>query len=406
MEIAPPAELIERLRRLPPGGALLDHLGDRVNVYLVGGAVRDLLQDGSPTDLDLVVEGDAAGVAQELGGQLVRYERFGTSTVTIDGFSYDIAEARRERYSSPGALPDVEPAPLDEDLLRRDFTVNAIALALGGPEPGALTAAPGALEDLENRLLRVLHEQSFLDDPTRLFRLARYHSRLAFEIEPATSRLAAGAVAEGALDTISGSRVGSELRLLAREPDPLEALGAVNEFGLAAAIHPEFGLSDVELGRQALALLPAGQRPERLSLALAMRAIPSGQLRQLLDRLAFEAEDRDVIISTVTRASEVAEALSAARQPSEIFRAAAGAPLELVALAGALGPSDAAASWIERLRHVHLEIHGSDLLAAGVPQGPAIGRGLRAALEAKLDGRVKGREAELAAARQAAEATG
>src|SRR5205823_5917854 len=137
-----------------------------------------------------------------------------------------IAQARRERYSTPGALPDVEPASLDEDLVRRDFTVNAIALALGAPKPGMITAAPRALEDLERELLRVLHERSFLDDPTRLLRLVRYQSRLGFTVEPGTAALAAAAASEGALSTVSGSRVGAELRLLAREPDPLKALHA------------------------------------------------------------------------------------------------------------------------------------------------------------------------------------
>lgn len=406
MEIPPAPELIERLRSLPAGRPLLSHLGERTRVHLVGGAVRDLLLGGAPTDLDLVVEGDASELARRLGGRLVSYERFGTSTVSIGGFSYDIAHARRESYSTPGALPDVEPATLEEDLLRRDFTVNAIALSLGQPDPGGLTAAPGALQDLERRLLRVLHDGSFLDDPTRLVRLARYHSRLDFGIDPATARLAAGAVADGALRTVSGSRLGAELRLLAREPDPLKALEALGELGLAAAIHPELGPPDIELGRRALELLPDSERSDRLALALTMRTIQGGELRGLLDRLAFEAEDREVIVAAATRSGEVAEQLKGAQKPSQIFGVLVGKPLELAALAGALGPRQAAESWINRLRHVRVEIDGSDLLAAGVPEGPAIGRGLRAALEARLDGRAEGRDAELEVAQRAAEPTG
>src|SRR5205823_12034409 len=128
-----------------------------------------------------------------------------------------------------------------------------------------------------------------------------------------------------------------------------------------------FGLREVELGRRALALLPPDARAEGLALALAAMALEPRALRELLDRLAFEAEDREVIVATATGASEVADALAAARQPSEILAAAAGAPAELVALAGALGPAEAARSWLERLRHIGLEIDGSDLLAAGVP---------------------------------------
>src|ERR1700733_3051736 len=131
-----PSELLERVRALPAAGPLFSHLPDPPGVFLVGGAVRDLLLGGVPFDLDLVVEGDAAALAASLGGRLKVHDRFGTSTVRLDGFDYDIARARRATYAHPGALPDVAPAPLPEDLLRRDFTVNALAIALGGPAAG------------------------------------------------------------------------------------------------------------------------------------------------------------------------------------------------------------------------------------------------------------------------------
>ena len=137
-------------------------------------------------------------------------------------------------------------------------------------------------------------------------------------------------------------------------------------------------------------------------LALAARAVPAGKLTALLDSLAFEAEDRDAIVVTATRGEDVARALAAAGAPSEIAAAVAGAPAELVALAGALGPEPQARDWLDTLRHVRLEIDGRDLLAAGVPEGPAIGRGLRAALAAKLDRLAAGREQELAVALNAA----
>ena len=178
--------LIEDLRSLPAGAALLARLPEdfRPAVHLVGGSVRDLLRGGTPSDLDLVVEGPAAPVAQRLGGQTRTHDRFGTLTVTVGAVTFDIATARRERYAHPGALPEVEPAPLREDLLRRDFSVNAIALALSGPDRGRLRAAPGGLEDLDRRpILRVLHDASFVDDPTRLLRLARYRARLGFAID-------------------------------------------------------------------------------------------------------------------------------------------------------------------------------------------------------------------------------
>jgi tRNA nucleotidyltransferase (CCA-adding enzyme) len=371
-------------------------------VYLVGGAIRDVLLGGSPFDLDLVVEDDAAALAGSLGGGLRVHDRFGTSTVVLDGFAYDIARSRRETYARPGALPDVEPAPLAEDLLRRDFTVNAIAVGLAGDASGELNAAPQALDDLQAGRLRVLHERSFIDDPTRLFRLARYASRLGFAVEPHTQELAVAATGAGAVATVSGSRVGAEVRLLAREQDPVKALLSLRDLELDRALHPGFGLRDEALARRAVALLPADTLPDRLALALAARDVPAPELPGLLDSLAFKAEDREAIVASATRANDVAGMLGAAQAPSAIAAAAAGAPLELVALAGALGPERQAYEWLEHLRHVRLSIDGRDLIAAGVPEGPAIGRGLRAALAAKLDRRATGRDQELAEALSAA----
>ena len=395
--VPPPERLFARVASLPAGAPLigrLQHVAGPPNVYLVGGAVRDLLLGGEPFDLDLVVEGDAAELAAGLGGELRAYDRFGTSTVTVNGFIYDVATARRERYARPGALPDVTPATLVDDLTRRDFTVNAIAIALTGPRAGTVSSAPHALADLSARRLRVLHDRSFLDDPTRMLRMARYASRLGFAIEPHTAAL----VRPDALSTVSGARVGAELRLLAREPDPVAAFICLREFGLDRAIAPRFGLRDPSAARRALALLPRDGRRDRLVLSAAATDIPAGQLARRLDHLAFERVDREVIVAAATRARAVAAALAVATRPSEIAAAVDHAGPELVALAGALGPADPARVWLDRLRRVTLEISGEDLLAAGVPPGPAIGAGLRAALAAKLDGRVSGREQELAEA--------
>ncbi len=400
MEVPAAAALLSRIRGLPGVPAVLGAVGDAQGVYLVGGGVRDLFLGGAAPDLDLVVEGDPAPLVERIGGELRAYDRFGTATVVLDGHTYDFAHSRRERYPAPGALPEVEPALLGEDLERRDFTVNAIAVELGGPGAGEVRAAPAALADLEARRLRVLHERSFIDDPTRLLRLARYAARLdGFEIERRTAVLAQDAIAAGALGTLTGSRLGSELRLLAREQDPVSAFAMLAELGVDGAIEQGFGLGDGSaLARRALALLPATARPDLLAIALAARDPPADRVEPLLDRLAFEAADRDVIAAVVRRSREVSDALARARRPSEIAAAAAGAPPELVALAGALGPEHAAREWLDHLRRVRLEIAGDDLIAAGIPEGPAVGRGLRAALDAKLDGLAGDREAELAEA--------
>ncbi len=402
MAAPPPEELIAKIRALPAARPLLGHLGDEPGVHLVGGAVRDLLLGRAPFDLDIVVEGDALELARRLGGEVTSYSRFGTATVVLEGMSYDLATSRRERYAHPGALPEVEPAGLEADLRRRDFTVNAMAAALGNGAPGALTAAPEAFADLEHGWLRILHEASFIDDPTRLLRLARYGARLGFAPHPETHRLALEAIRAGALSTVSGDRIGAELRLLVREADPLAGLAALRRLELAAAIAPGFGEFDADVARSALGLLPPNLPRDRLVLALATQRMDARGRRALLEELAFSAPDRDVIEATAGRAQELAEVLGRTSSRSAIAAAARGAPAELVALAGALGPRAHAALWLDDLRHVALEIGGDDLLSAGVAPGPDVGRGLRAALAAKLDGAADGREDELAAALAAA----
>jgi tRNA nucleotidyltransferase (CCA-adding enzyme) len=252
----------------------------------------------------------------------------------------------------------------------------------------------------------VLHDGSFLDDPTRAMRLARYASRLEFAVEPHTRALLETALDARALETVSGPRVGAELRLLASEPDPVGALGCLGQLGVARAIHPAMGLDDEPLARLALGLLGDDGRRDRLALALAMRHVPAAELPSLLDSLAFEAADRHAIVAAATRAPTLAGELERAQRASEIAEAVDGAGPELVALAGALGPRPQALEWLRRLRNVRLDISGSDLIEAGVPEGPAIGRGLQAALAAKLDGRASGRESELREALQAARTSG
>lgn len=398
-------ELLERVRSLPAARPLLA-LAGAPPVHLVGGAVRDLLSRRPPRELDLAVEGDALTLGRSLGGRLTVHDRFGTCTVLLDGWRYDLARTRRERYPAPGALPLVEPATLAEDLRRRDFTINAIALALNGTAPGTLRAVQHALEDLGAGVLRILHDRSFEDDPTRLLRLARYASRLGFETDPQTRALAARAVAEGAIQTVSRSRLGGELRLLAGEEDPVGALERLRALGIDRELLGGFDEHAAALSRRAISLLPSDGRAGLLALAVAMSGLPAGVARERLDAFGFPAGERDVILAAATRSRRLASALSRAEGPAQIAAAARGAPVELVALAGAAGDpraQAAAGDWLARLRDVRLEISGQDLLAAGRRPGPAIGAGLRAALTAKLEGRASGREQELAEALRASE---
>jgi tRNA nucleotidyltransferase (CCA-adding enzyme) len=404
------AQLIARLRAIPGAAELLELTGGSHGVHLVGGAVRDLLLGRTPRELDVLVEeqdgefgeraallaGDLASRLHALAGSN-EHERFGTAIVQWEGGRIDIATARRERYPLAGELPEVAAAGIEEDLERRDFTVNAIALELGAAQRGRLRAVPDALEDLAARVLRVLHEQSFIDDPTRLLRLARYSTRLDFQVEDHTAQLASEALAAGALQGTSGARVGSELRLALGEADPPATLRTLQRLGVLRAIHPRLRVEERPL-TDALELLGDDGDPGLLALSsllvpLAIDAGPdrAAEARLLLDRLQFAAGERDRALAAALACIDLPERLAAIDRPSALRQALLGIPPEGVALAGALAPAPGASNaalWLRELRHVRLAITGDDLLGAGMAPGPEVGRRLEATLERLLDGQL------------------
>lgn len=364
----PGAHVLDRLRRLKVSQAL-ELLSGVPDVWVVGGAVRDVSLGLEPTEIDFVVEGDAVAVARAIGGTAVVHDAFGTATV----MGADLASARRESYPQPGALPVVElGATIEQDLARRDFSVNAMAVRLAD---GERREWPGASEDLERRVLRVLHDRSFLDDPTRLLRMVRYAARLGFSVEPRTAALAQGADVWAA----GGSRVGAELRRLAAEPQPA-AMERLAEHGLGEAIlGPAFDPAPVA---RAVALMD--------SPVVALGAAGAGASRERLDELAFPAAERDAVLATA--APWVREALERGD-----WVALRRARPEAVAVAGARGPEAAARRWLEELRPRRLAITGDDLLSEGL-SGPAVGRALDRAWAALYAGDAGDREAQLRAA--------
>jgi tRNA nucleotidyltransferase (CCA-adding enzyme) len=395
------SELRERVRRLPGVERLLPALEGLPPAYLVGGTVRDLLLERPPAaHLDLAIEGDARSVARALADRLSgaarEYERFGTAVVEVEGFEYDMASTRNEAYNEPGALPRVETAPLGEDLARRDFTVNAMAIGLKGDDLGHLYDPHRGLPDLDAGVLRVLHEQSFRDDPTRLLRGVRFEARLGFTFDPDTEVLAREAVAAGALGTVSADRTGRELVKTLEETEAPTAVARLKHLEIDSALHPALD-PDPELVASA-ALGAVTLDANRVTAELAAMVVDDPQELDLwVAALPLEARDRDA----VSRAARVAPRLSAALREREHtaseLRALLGSePPEALALALALGaPSEPVLRWATSLSGVRLEIGGADLLAAGVPEGPAIGRALEETLRRKLDGLVAGRDEEL-----------
>ncbi|HKH13244.1 MAG TPA: hypothetical protein VKA47_01170 [Solirubrobacterales bacterium] len=362
-----PERIAERLSALPGLDRVVEAAGE-TPVYLVGGAVRDLLLGRERTDLDIAVEGDAAALGRRLGGEIRTHARFATATVHVDDVELDLATTRSETYPAPGALPAVRPAPLSEDLARRDFTVNAMALSLAG-EP-ELIDPHGGVRDLEGATLRVLHDRSFADDPTRALRAARYAARYGFTLEAGTETL----LRDADLDTVSRDRVEAELRKLAREPRSRRGFELLDDWGL------------IELDRRSAELIDAVDG-----------VVASEPWAGVVDR------DKAVLAAALGRGLDAARELASAQpaSPSGAVELARGHDGVALALARALG-----ADWIDRYvsewRKVRLSIDGDDLLAAGIPEGAALGRGLAAAMRARLDGETSGAEDELRIALDAA----
>jgi tRNA nucleotidyltransferase (CCA-adding enzyme) len=393
-------DLLERLRAGDAAAAVLDAAARHEGVHVVGGAVRDALLGGAPRDLDFAVEGDAgavaAAVARELAGEVTEHDRFGTARVTAGGRAYDFARTRSETYLHSGALPDVAPARLEDDLGRRDFTVNAFAVSVGPPQPGRLAAAPHAGEDLQAGRLRVLHDESFRDDPTRLFRLARYAARLGFAAEARTAALARAAITDGAVFTISGPRVGQELRLAAREADPVAAFAELEEMGLRT-VDRESGF-DAAWAARAVGLLPDDHRRDRVVLAASARDLDSEHAEAVAARFGLDRDETRLVVAVTRRLPDLAARLAGVERPSAIDALLAGSTPEEAALIGALGPEVPVRRWLGELRDARLEIAGDDLRAAGAPEGPGIGAGLAGARAGLLDGELSTREDQLAAA--------
>ena len=398
---SPATALRARVESLPGLGPLLPAFGElKSPSYLVGGAVRDLLRGAQSIDLDIAVEGDAPAAARalagRLGGSATEHERFGTATLRAGSLEVDLAATRREIYDRPGALPRVEPAPLEEDLGRRDFTVNAMAVALRDEDLGALHDPHDGQGDLDGRWIRVLHARSFLDDPTRLFRALRYEARLGFDLHADTERLALEAVAGGALQTVSRDRLRVELEHLLAEPEAPAAVGRMAELGLDRALHPALRADPRLVASAQLGCVETGASPVLSALAALCVGSANEGLESWVAGAGLPAADREVVLRAMRRGPALVGELSADMRPSQLHALLGGEPRETLALALALGaPAEPILRYLADVRPVRLEITGADLVDGGIPESPALGHALNETLRRKLDGELSGHEEEL-----------
>jgi tRNA nucleotidyltransferase (CCA-adding enzyme) len=423
--------------------------------YFVGGLVRDLLLGQPIVDLDMVIEGDAIALAQrlagELGGRVRTHRRFGTAKWLISnkvwqavadmlaepdqdlGHSYelpssiDFVTARTEFYDYPTALPEVERSSITQDLHRRDFTINTLAIRLDPDHWGELVDFYGGEADLENGVIRVLHSLSFVDDPTRVLRAARLESRMGFHLDPRTEGLIADALP--LLKRVSGDRLRHELELIFREAEPERALRRLEELGVLRHIHPELHCDrwlqaryrmirpgwEPEPGLPELLGLSLGARSEDeiwhpetwgitprdgvyLHLALLAYRLDSEGMEQLIDRLRVRRQDAEDM-RFLPQLKEALPQVGRARAPSAIYRVLQHYPARVLAVAWIATDRRRLRERLLRyqteLRQVETELTGSDLRAMELKPGPIFRRVLGALRDARLDGQVSTREEEV-----------
>jgi tRNA nucleotidyltransferase (CCA-adding enzyme) len=385
-------------------------------VYLVGGTVRDILLDEPNFDVDIAVEGDAIALARNaadaLGGRVRAHSKFGTAVVVYGGDQrIDVVTARTEFYDAPAALPSVEHATIREDLFRRDFTINAMAVSLKGEDFGRLVDPFEGRRDLEARTIRVLHNLSFIDDPTRIFRAIRYESRYGFRMDEHTQRLARGTVEMGLVGDLSSARLRDELIALLEEGDAGASILRLAELGAGVAIHPHLAADEeaVELLERLRHLnerYRTGIPAWRLALAALARRLPPDEIYDWLRRLKVQRRDGERIAWAVTVGPRLVERLRGdTPEPAETVALAEPYAPDAPLFALALADLEPLHEYFERLREVRLEVSGADLAKLGVAESPQVGEILAELRRRKLNGQLDGRESELAAARELIAAT-
>jgi len=389
----------ESLALIQRAGALAaEH---QLGIYLVGGVVRDILLGRANSDLDLVVEGSAIKLAEalagEVGGRLVVHRRFGTAKICTGNLTIDLAMARAETYARPGALPSVRPGSIRDDLARRDFTVNAIALRLGPTNLGNLVDPFDGQKDLDSKLIRILHDRSFIDDATRMLRAVRYEQRFGFRLEAATEKLLRQNVVM--LRTISGDRTRHELELILKEERPEKALERAGDLGLLGEVHPALEgdgwLKNVfEKARGAavrpspalyFALLTYRFNEPECEDFIARLKMPSAVSRSTRDTVRLRGR-MPLLDAPDLPPSGVTELLQE-YSPTSILACAIAADSALV--------QERLDLYLTRWRHVRTALDGSALQKLGVRSGHRLGEMLKALKDAKRDGKIESREDEV-----------
>jgi tRNA nucleotidyltransferase (CCA-adding enzyme) len=403
-----PAEQLNLLRVVAEASA-----ARQMPLYLVGGFVRDLLLHIPATDFDLVVDGDAIALARALaaqsGGQVTAHDRFGTAQWFLpdsDGHALDFSSTRSETYKHSGALPIVKHGRLADDLARRDFTINTLALRLDGDHWGELYDEWEGLNDLRRGLVRVLHPQSFLDDPTRLFRAVRYEQRYGFQIAPETLTLIPPA--RQVVGSLSAERLRHELDLTLEEEQVVAMLSRLAELDLLQPVHPvlawnntirERFINGLRLARESdsKVLLPPAEGQCFLAWHFWLLDLDITDIQSLESRLHYHANLMASLLASSTLSKDLA--LLTGLKPSQCVTRLEGLPLTAVHAVMLSIPDGEARqnlfNFLETWRHVKPKTNGHDLKKRGLPLGRRYQQILSRLRQAWLDGEVHTESEEL-----------
>ncbi len=385
------------------------------SAYLVGGMVRDLLLGVENLDIDITVEGEGIAFAEELAGHLAgRVQgktRFGTAVVTFPGkLKVDVATARSECYEYPAALPKVRASSLKEDQWRRDFTINAMSIKLNPGEFGALLDFFGGEKDLKKGVIRALHERSFLDDPTRIFRAVRFAERYGFKIEKHTEELIKEAVKSAMFDELTIERLRDELVLIFNDKKPVRAIEKMAELHELKFIHPRLRfnkeLRELLKGVEEALIWLRDSLPEikivpwLLYLAALLDQLTLGEVRTTCRRFRLSRKNEEKIIQGKKGKTKRLKELSKKEKllPSRLYKCLEDLPPEALLLFRARAGKEARermAFYLSELRPLRVKVNGNDLQRLGLKPGPQFAGMLKKLLYARLDGRVKTRQDEI-----------
>jgi tRNA nucleotidyltransferase (CCA-adding enzyme) len=397
MERQLPAELVNFMWL---AGEIAHSRGERV--YLVGGVVRDLLLGQANFDLDLVVEGNAIELAQQLKkinqGKITTHPRFNTAKLQWDNRSVDLATARSETYDKPGALPTVTPSSIDNDLSRRDFTINAMAIHLNPGFYGRLVDPHGGRNDLKHKIIRVLHEKSFTDDATRIWRALRYEQRLDFHLERKTLNLLQRDISM--LDTISGDRIRYEIECILQEKYPEKVFRRAEELGVLAKLHPALKGNSWLAEKFDQARRLTSPQPPEVGLYLALLAYPltGEETERLISRLRLSKSLAQTIRNSIAVKKKMRSLATPGVSPSVIYRLLDGYSSPAI-VANSLATESPVASqnirlFLNKLKDIKVSLSGDDLIRMGIAPGPQIREILDLLHKARLNGKIATKQDE------------